>query len=197
MVTYNDWPLVKRAVESLIDKVDAIIAVDGRYSAFPGDTQYSTDGTLEYLGSLNKVSLVLSPPLTEVEKRNLYLVGSGGDWYLHLDADEELVGSFTLPDTDIGIMELHRSYPIRIIQRARLFRHVPGIHYEGKHYWLKDKNGNTYCLLDKAGSKYSASPIEGCKIVHYDEERPPERQRDKKQYYRWLSPRENRIEERL
>ncbi len=70
IITYNDWPLIKNCVESIKDKVDKIIAVDGRYRDFP-DTNgdYSTDGTIEYLSGINNLELVFESGIDEVVKR--------------------------------------------------------------------------------------------------------------------------------
>ncbi len=205
MVTYNDIPMVKRAIESIYDHVDQIIAVDGRFNDFPGDTDVSTDGTIEYLRSLDKVTLVVATGMDEIEKRNLYLVGDRNDWYLQLDADEEWTGDPPHPpdDADACIVPLHRDRPQHDMARVRLFRHVPGLHYKHKHYWLKDGQGRTFALLDKVGNAYKGVKIKGnehsgSRIKHHDQERDGVRQSRKKTYYRkHLSPRERRIQEVL
>jgi len=89
------------------------------------------------------------------------------------------------------------------MERVRLFRHVPGLHYAGKHYILKDGQGRTFALLDKVGNAYKGVKIkgnefEGSVIKHHDHERDGVRQSRKKTYYRkHLSPRERKIQEVL
>jgi hypothetical protein len=197
LITYNDYPLVCKTVSSLLPFCTEIIAVDGRYSDFPqiGGSDYSTDGTLEYLQSIDNVRIIHAAGLQEVEKRNEYLVGEVGDWYVHLDADEEWTGPLEVPDTDMGIVKLRRSVPKHYMDRIRLFRHVEGLHYEGKHYWLKDSEGRTFALLEKPGDSYLAARLDNNLIIHYGEDRPPERVAAKRQYYRVLTKRENPIKE--
>jgi len=196
LVCYNDYPLIIRCIES-VPWVDEIIAVDGRYIDYPLGPMQSNDGTLEYLESIDKVNLIHAAGLQEIEKRNKYLVGEIGDWYLHLDADEEWVGPPPIidPEVDAYIIDFHRSYPVHKMDRVRLFKHVDGLRYEGKHYWLRDKNGVTFALLQQVGSVYRGARLGGVHIEHHELERSPERQRDRKIYYNVLSRRENPIKE--
>lgn len=198
MVTYQDWPLIQQAIESVYPLVEEIVAIDGAYSDFPliNGSEYSTDGTREFLQSVDKVEVLIDGAgLTEPEKRNLYLVGKPGDWYFHLDADEVWEGPLEIPDADMGVCQLIQLRSGHADgRRIRLFRHVPGLHYEGKHYILKDGEGRTFSLLDKPGNAYTAAPISG-RIIHHDGDRPQERHRAKKIYYRTLVKCENAIRE--
>lgn len=198
LITYNDMPVIKRAVESVYDQVDEIIAVDGRFEDFPqvNHRDYSTDGTIEYLDSLEKVRLLIMPPRKEVDKRNLYLVGDVGDWYLHLDTDEEWIGKVTYnPDVDMMISPMKRYHVNQWMERIRLFKHTEGLHYNKKHYWLHDRYGKTYALLDRCGGGYKFDKHKGTKLIHYENERTPERVRDKRKYYKILVKEEGRIKE--
>jgi hypothetical protein len=195
LISYNDRPLIETTITSLLPVTNRIVAVDGRFSDFPGGSDFSTDGTLEYLESIEEVRVIRAAGLQEVEKRNQYLIGEVGDWYLHLDADEEWTGPLEIPDTDMGIVKLCRAKPIHYMDRVRLFRHVEGLHYEKKHYWLHDGEGDTFALLEKPGNKYIAARLENNLIIHHGEERLPERTMAKRQYYRILSKRENPIRE--
>lgn len=198
-ITYNDFPLIQNCIESVYDFVDEIVIVDGRYVDFPGESDFSTDGTLEYLKSIDKVNLILAPGLQEIEKRNLYLTGSEGDWYLMLDADETWEGPPPQlePDIDVYILKEKRDYPIHEMQRVKIFKHVPGIHYEGKHYWLRDAEGSTLCVVGRAGKKYKWKFIKHSQIYHHELDRSQERIRDKKLYYAVLRGRESKIQEHL
>jgi len=199
MITYNDWPHIQQTIDSVYDQVDEIIAIDGKFQDFPqlGGNDHSTDGTLEYLLRLPKVRTVVATGLTEVEKRNKYLVGDVGDWYLHLDADEEWVGMIEVPDADMLVTWLKREKPRFMMQRMRLFHHVPGLHYAKKHYWLHDGHNRTFALIDKPGSGYTANVTNETKIIHHEFARTPERHSEKKQYYRALCKIENRIWEEI
>ena len=53
IISYNDYPLIKKCVESIIDQVDRLIIVDGRYRDFPGSSMTSTGDTKEYLNEIN------------------------------------------------------------------------------------------------------------------------------------------------
>lgn len=189
LIVYNDYPLIKEAISSIKGKVDSIVAVDGRFSDFPGGDDLSTDGTREYLLS-EGVQLIDAPLLDEVAKRNLYLVGEEGDWYVHLDGDEAWQGDVEIPDAD---MLVHKHFGKQKMRRIRLFKHVPGLHYEHKHYWLKDRWGDTFSLVSKPGKKYRAEYTDEIKILHL--ERSPERESQKKRYYRVLRKRENQYHE--
>lgn len=192
---YNDYPLITRCIES-VPWVDEIVAVDGRYIDYPLGPMQSNDGTVEYLESVG-AKVIKAPGLQEIEKRNLYLVGEPGDWYLHLDADEEWVGHKPAidPEIDAYVIDFHRPYPVKKMDRVRVFKHVEGLHYEGKHYWLHDSEGKTFTLLQQVGKAYKGARLRDAYIDHHELERSAERQRDRKIYYNVLSRRENRIEE--
>ena len=198
MVCYNDSSLITRCIDS-VPFVDEIVCIDGRYIDYPIGPMQSNDGTIEYLESIDKVNLILRPGLTEIDKRNEYLIGSVGDWYLHLDADEEWVGIPPTidPDIDAYIVDFHRPYPIRNMDRVRLFKHTDGLHYAKKHYWLHDKDNVTFALLQQVGNAYRGKRLKDAHIEHHEMERSAERQRDRKIYYNILSRRENAIEEIL
>lgn len=201
VITYNDWPLIQRCVSSCYDWVDEVVAVDGRYADFPGEMDYSNDGTVEYLMDLDKCHVIFASGLKEVEKRNLYLVGSEGDWYIMMDADEEWVGPPFSPDPqlDAYVTNHKREYPIHEMDRVRLFKHVPGLHYAGKHYWLRDARNRTVALVGKVGKSYRWEKLKDHRgyIQHHELKRPPERQRAKNAYYGILRKRETKIKEFL
>lgn len=186
-------------VESIHHLVDEIIIIDGRYDDFGilGGSDLSTDGTLEYLDTVDNCHVIEAPLLSEVNKRNCYLVGmNASDWYLHLDADEVWHGPLTIPDADMAFTPLKWRKTGNWMQRVRLFRHVEGLKYSGKHYWLVDAEGRTFARLEKPGNAYTAAklPAENW-IEHFDENRPPERQATKRAYYKTLVQRENAIRE--
>jgi hypothetical protein len=198
MITYNDYPHIQTAVESLYDHVDEVLAVDGRFRDFPGEGNLSTDGTYEYLMSLPKAVVISATDLDEVEKRNQYLVGREGDWYVHLDTDEEWVGDFHIPDADMFITWMAASKTAKgrfpKMQRARIFRHIDGLHYEKKHYWLHDGDGDTFALLDRPGKKYTAEVTDETNLIHH-QVRSAERCNARQKYYKKLYKREMRIKE--
>ena len=201
--TYNDFPFIEAAVSSLAPLVDLVIAIDGRYSDFPqlGGSDISTDGTLEYLERHNDVHISIVPNLTEVHKRNCYLMGQPGDWYVQLDGDEEWVGPLVIPQADMGIVPVVRSdftgrtYNPLVTDRIRVFRHVSDLHYARKHYWLFDGFERTFATLQKPGGCYTAERLDA-KIIHHEDKRDAYRNAAKAHYYRnVLTPRESKIKE--
>lgn len=203
MVTFNDWPLIQTAVESVYDYVDRLIFVDGVFKEFPHEPDqagYSEDGTIEYLRTLKKETHIkIAPGLTEVDKRSLYLVGDPGDWYLHLDADEVVETPETLnelEDLDLDAAfcliqweNCHGWYP-------RLFRHQEGLHYDGLHHRLVDAGGDLVVSIYGTGPGYKTAKV-GLKIWHDREKRSPERKREKARYYERLTRSEKRIKEMM
>jgi glycosyltransferase involved in cell wall biosynthesis len=202
-VTYNDWPYIRDMVRSIHDKVDELVVIDGKYADFPqmNGSDFSSDGTVEWLMELDKVHLLFSANVSEVEKRNQYLVGDRDDWYLHLDSDEVWNTELVLPKADMLISNMTvkpapgRAFPM--MKRVRLFRHVPGLHYDQKHYWLKDGRGRTFALKDRAGADYKAQLSRSVDIVHNEYVQTEERFNLKRRYYKTLYKFESRIREEV
>lgn len=89
---YNDCKSLERTLQSLVDKVDYMVCVDGRYKGFKdsGDG-LSNDGSRELVRSFNKSVLINMPNVYEVEKRQGYLDWcdrARPDWLLIIDSDE-------------------------------------------------------------------------------------------------------------
>jgi len=202
LITYNDMPLVQKCIESCIEYVDRLIVVDGVFRDFPqGDKPYSTDGTFEYIIGLNcaaEKEVLVIPGLTEVEKRNQYLIGDPGDWYLHLDADEWVKNPEVLKelpeDADVAWCEMHWTNGFH--RYARLFRAVDGLHYRGLHYRLVDGDNNLVADIENTGDKYRRTPFPLC-IWHDKDLRDADRQRRKKAYYKVLTAQEHEVKEAL
>lgn len=195
MVTFNDMPHIQRCVESVYDQVDRVLAIDGRFADFPDADDFSTDGTLAYLDSLDKATVHVAFGISEVDKRNLYLDGEEGDWYLHLDTDEVWSGlQIRIPNAHAGLIENRRDSDGRYYDRLRLFRHVEGLHYEGLHYRLRDGQGQIFAELDTMGPGYTAERIKG-RIIHHNKQRGPIREQRKAEYYSILTKHEHEIRE--
>jgi hypothetical protein len=188
IITYNDFPLIKDCIESVIGKVDRIICIDGKYIDFPGSEDFSTDGTLEYLKSISKVELMFWKG-DEISKRNFYLMQvNDGDTVLNLDADEVLIGDLPELKSDWGIINLHDGHDKHIQSRAsRLFKFKEGIHYQNTHCTLYDKNNVIINKLQKViNPEFSFEIVKSCYIEHRWHLRPDERKYYKQQYYRKL-----------
>jgi hypothetical protein len=186
---YNDWPLIQDCVRSVYSQVDRIIAVDGRYKDFPKiDSVNSTDGTLEYLNSLDKIKVILTAELNEVEKRNKYLEDlKAGDIVLNLDADELVVGNITNLISDFGIIDLHDGHCNRVQKRAtRFFKYRSGMLYRNVHYTLywKDKKINSLKML--TDPDFSFEYVRDFYLIHNWHLRSQFRIHHKRLYYQKL-----------
>ena len=193
IITYNDFPLIKDCVESVIDKVDKIIVIDGKYADFPEGSGFSTDGTIEYLESVDKVKLIMTSGLTEIDKRNLYLEPlTENDTVINLDSDEVLIGNLPKLATDWGIIDLKDGHSKHIQRRAsRFFRYRKGIKYENTHCTLY-YNGKIINKLHEVINKdFSFELIKGCYIEHRWHLRNDRRKYDKQLYYRKLVKKES------
>lgn len=203
MVVWNDAGFIEKCVESVIDHVDRIVVIDGVFEDFPHNPDepgYSTDGTLEYISGLDKpVSLAICPELSEVDKRNMYLVAEPGEWYLHLDSDEWVQNPEVLDnlpeDKDVLFCPMLRDGGATSFY-ARLFRHVEGLHYEGLHYRLLDGEGRLVSTLRQAGDDYRSGKS-ALTIIHDREKRPEERKKLKRRYYNVLTAHERGVKEML
>ena len=189
VITYNDMPLIKSTIESIKDKVDKIIAVDGRYRDFP-DTNgdYSTDGTLEYLATINNVQLVFASGVDEVVKRNKYLEQvHDGDIVLNLDADEVLVGEVKNLDADFGIIDLHDGHSRHVQKRAtRFFKYYEGMAYKNVHYTLYYNGRQVNNLKKVINGDFTYEDVKDFYLIHNWHLRSQTRQHSKSIYYKKL-----------
>jgi hypothetical protein len=188
LISYNDMPLIKACVESLTSKVDKIICVDGKYTDFPGDCFYSTDGTLDYLKTIPKVEIVLASEMTEVEKRNAYLTKcNDGDIVLNLDTDEVLVGEIPPLTSDFGIIDLLDGHCNKIQKRAtRFFKYREGMKYFNTHCTLYYQDKIVNKLHEVVNNDFSFEYIKGCHLLHNWHLRTHLRQHEKSIYYKKL-----------
>ena len=187
IITYNDMPLIQQTIESIVDKVDRIIVIDGRYTDFPGHADISTDGTIEYLKSIDKVFLMYYKG-REVDKRNCYLMQlAEGDTVINLDADEVLIGELPPLTSEFGILDLHDGHSKHVQKRAtRLFKYHKNIEYRFVHYTLYRGN----ILLNKLSSIVDVNTtfenVTSCHILHNWHMRDHARQYQKSIYYKAL-----------
>jgi len=196
IITYNDWPLIKDCIESVIDKVDKIIAIDGSYIDFPGGSEPSSDGTLEYLESSKKVKSLMTAYFTEIGKRNLYLEYlKDGDICLNIDADEVLITDLPELTADIGIIQIGEQGDRKRHRRSnRFFRFREGLHYWGTHKMILDGEGRLFANLQRVGKSYTSQKTK-VEFLHNNHLRDYNRKQDKKKYYQILMKREAKINE--
>jgi len=188
IICFNDYPLIVDCIKSIYDKVDKIIAVDGAYDDFPCDINYSTDGTLEYLDSLDKVELILAPGLAEVAKRNLYLEPlKDGDTVLNIDADEVLIGDIPPLTSDFGIVDWHDGHSKHIQRRVtKIFKYRTGMRYNHCHYTLYYNEQIVNKLHEVINKDFTSERITSCHILHNWHLRSDLRKFQKSQYYKKL-----------
>lgn len=160
----------------------AHVFVDGKYPAYPGDSELSEDGTAEFC---RDAGVYVAAPVDECAKRSAGLReidarAADGDWVLVLDADEQLL-SLALPETDIGVVSFARVSDAETYRRARLYRWRPGYEFRHRHYDLY--LGDTHVATLERG--IGGSSLVGVGIHH--DVRPAERDRAKRIYYRHLA----------
>lgn len=101
VIAYNEEGLLPACLESLRYDVDELVVVEGRIADFPGDSPTSDDNTVAVAREFG--ARVIQPGLhawpTEQVMRSQYLVGTVGDWYIILDADEILITPLPHPST--------------------------------------------------------------------------------------------------
>ena len=176
---FNEEASLRRCLLSLRGGVDRLVVVDGAYRGFPHEKPFSTDGTCAIAAEFADEVIEADAAWTdEIVKRNQYLVGKSGDYYLVVDADEEFSGAMPpLVDDDYEI-ELRRTDDIDPYPVYRVFKHREGIKYKGTHHalWVDGE------LLNHRPIK----TLEGCHLKHYIGERDERRKLDKGIYYERL-----------
>ena len=185
---YNDMPLIEDCIESIYDKVDKIICVDGSYDDYPNGSGLSIDGTIGYLESLDKIDLITVKGATEVEKRNLYLTKCNeGDVIINLDSDEVLIGNIPSLNSDFGIIDLYDGHSKHIQKRAtRFFKFKTGLHYENVHYTFYYNGQIVNKLHEIINKDFTFEFIKDFYLLHNWHLRTDKRKYDKQIYYKQL-----------
>lgn len=142
VAAYNDMDLLPGCIKSLGD-MDRIIVVDGA-TAGESEEGPSTDGMVGFLEKVAKEDARVTfvpcehPWPDLVAKRNQYLIGTAGDWYLVVEPFERAYGvselKWFLTDarTDVfSLQQFPQPWAEQPVLVQRLFKHLPGIRYEG------------------------------------------------------------------
>lgn len=183
---YNEERMLPGCLDSVVDQVDRIVVVDGRYAHFPGQGAASTDATVAIAEAFG--AEVIGPPPggqpwpSQMAKRNAYLTGLEGDWYLRIDADERLVGLLPIEsELQTGV-----SYALRVRWSGEpmqswlpcLFQHQGRMRYEGAHcaLWSDDR------LISRLSDAVKLMEVY---LLHLTKFRETERMQVKRQYYAW------------
>jgi len=186
---FNEVDFLEASLKALKILTHKLVVVDGAYVDFPHKRPYSTDGSLEI--AKRYADMVIETKETwqdEIEKRNQYLVGNDGDYYLMVDADEVIEGNIPkLTKDDYQIM-LHRvnektPYPV-----YRIFKHRKGLQYWGTHHALWVDNE----LLNKKEMPI----VQDCRLIHKMSLRDNERIEAKGIYYRALQIKEKKVRQK-
>lgn len=150
-----------------------MIAVDGAYAGVAAPAAASTDGTLELLRSLPKVTLHEAPGTfwpDQAQKRTVYFQHAPpGALLLVVDADESIDGAALLRQralgADVGWLRVTSPLYRRPYQQPRLFLARPGMHYSRRHHWV-------YAGTDLMATHQYGGPgflhrlIDGVTLVH-------------------------------
>lgn len=166
---YNDNAFLAAMLTSIKDHVDGLIVVDGAYTSYlkhfrefvPKATAWSNDGTIEILNAfkdkpetrLYRTKDEATTWENQVVKRN-FMINKvpNGDYFLGIDSDEMFMGDIQeylekfyesgciaaqMPLYNPGLQD------DRVVPRwhPRIFKKVEGMHYEGTHWHLRDKQG--------------------------------------------------------
>lgn len=170
-----------------------VVAVDGRYEAFPGESPWSDDGTVDIIRELADIVIECpngKPWPNEEVKRSAYFVGQEGDEYLVVDGDEEIVGHVS-PDlpTDLDAnVELHRDtgqppYPV-----FRYHKHDSSLKYHGHHNAIW--RGGSHVPRRLCRTWKEGDGTVSFHLLHHTVVRDVDRCKKRGVYYRWLSDRE-------
>lgn len=170
IIFFNDeLSLLQKALSSVAG-ADRIICVDGPYADWPhGGKLKSDDSVLDLVRAFPKTELIEAPNLPylhQIDKRNQYLVGKPGDWYVNIDADEELrfhngfdwaqlKNMLASQPDNIAWLDIDLIYNPSFgkfghyLTGRRVFKHLPGIHYSEHHARLWDVDGHRTALEQK------------------------------------------------
>lgn len=164
-----------------------VVVVDGVYAQFPwqdlGKQPFSTDGTLEIAQEFADTIIWRKDPWpNEIVKRSSYLIGKPGDVYVHLDADEYIVGMFPgleEPYQDAEVTFIQTDVPDRPTSLYRVFTHREGIEYRHTHasLWAGDVHLNQL-------PRYVLPHL---KMIHTIGVNDEVRSFAKGKYYKWLA----------
>jgi len=183
-----------------IEGIDRICFVDGAYAAVKHDVPYSTDGTLEYIQDLaardERIVVITCTEAwkDEATKRSVYFIGAEGDWYLQLDADEQLIDEKFQVGRGLDALREHLAtcrldaHFLPIYEPAtrmklvlpRVFRHQEGIRYDAAHW-------NVVAGDIPVTPDWSAPlPLHGVAVLHNREQRDRQRVQVQDAYYKTM-----------
>lgn len=188
--------------------VDHVVAVDGRYTDFPGAELWDPREQAEaILGVGVPVTLHVprAPWSTEVAKRDFMFrlaAPMGADWLLRIDADEFITNTPAdlrdrLANTSRHVAEvyLQESPPGTPGPLRALFRSLPGIRITHAHSLVTAPVEGRWLVLAGDPGIYELEPAEqmhDIQLEHRRLQRPRVRQEQKDSYYRLMPQLETR-----
>jgi hypothetical protein len=184
IIFFNDLPSLQRCLYTLINDIDIIFAIDGKFPEFPGSSDLSTDGSRELVKSFSRCKLI-DFPKSEFEKRSKYLQlceESNVDVLLIIDSDE-----YVLENADWKTFK--ENLKTMIVDRDKCSRNVYAVdlqinsnndkflsypriwykpyemeYYGDKHYYFRNKYGLKDNLSHQAD--HSVNTIKGIRLGH-------------------------------
>jgi len=207
-------------LNSIKDEVDSIIVADGAYQFYyenyvkydESAQPWSTDGSLEIIKGIRglpETHILMCPNgkpwKNQCDKRNALIDAvPNDDWFIILDADEMLIGDIAVglqnifdsgcvvanvPLYNVGL-DLARIHPF---WHPRVFLKMPGMHYSGTHWLLRD-------AFDRIiETVYPLKTIDDFVLVHFKWLKKQDRLKQHQKYMRrmgaqgWLEPQQIEI----
>ena len=138
LIYYNDADLLPMMLESIIEKVDGILAVDGRFDWYPDLRITSNDGSTELLESYGATIVAQGSWSDEMAKRTAYLKAANtNDLLLIIDSDEVLRGYIPDMDHSCSIQVFSYYQGLKIEWRDRIIKKVNGMQYHDDHWDIR------------------------------------------------------------
>lgn len=201
-IVFNEASAIGTSIESVVDLVDFVVAVDGAYIGKEDDHDHSWDGTTDIIKQVARNKSVVIQPgrLSEPRVRNEYLrfvqQHLRGSWVFVIDSDEvlrdgredfEWIRSNEASVYNIGNIfrndpqptygfNLYNATHERTSFHPRLYRGIPGLHYSENHWALRDAFG------DRVEPKYPGMKLRRAWLDHRRTLRGVRNERIRKHY---------------
>lgn len=192
VVAFNDYPLIERMLDSLVD-FDHVIICEGKYDINPFGMDHSTDGTLEIIYKYPNVHILDCAGMRQSDVRNMYIekaIELGCDHLLVIECDEYLTGDMqefrdnlpthgqSGPDKTVYTTFMNY-YPNHIVKSPRFFYGLKHFRY-GQTHSTYIIDGETW--FARNGNTIQCSNLPGI-LVNHDELPRTEEQQNKALYY--------------
>jgi len=204
LIFFNDYSSLKRCLNSIHDLADIIFAIDGRFPTFPGDSEFSTDGSRELVKSYPKVLLVdcAKPEFEKREKYLEYCALYSVDILLIIDSDEFVVNGHDCKTFRRNVKTLifdrdkcmYNVYTVMLqsLDNSEEFAPYPRVWYNpakmeyhaGRHYCFRNKEDKETNISGQ--SDLISKVIEGIKVGHDHSLRSKYHLQSRSIYQRWF-----------